>query len=134
MTVDPASEWPLSVQLAQLLRAAIRAAGLPPGARVPGEQDLARAYHVSRATADRALDALAAEGLITRRRGAGPVAAAAAAIAELHPVPGTRVSARLPACAKRATAGAGLWVPVLAVAEPGSPERLYGADRVVIVT
>ena len=134
MTVDPASEWPLSVQLAQLLRAAIRTAGLPPGARVPGEQDLARAYDVSRATADRALEALAAEGLITRRRGAGSVVAAFAAIAELHSLPGTRVSARLPACAERAAAGAGLWVPVLAVAGPGSPERLYGADRVVIVT
>ena len=73
MTVDPASEWPLSAQLAQLLRAAIRAARLPPGARVPGQQDLARAYDVSRATASRALDALAAEGLITRRRGAGSV-------------------------------------------------------------
>ena len=134
MRIDPASEWPLSAQLAQLLRAQIRAAGLEPGARVPGEQDLARQYRVSRATASRALDTLAAEGLITPRRGAGSVVAALAAIAELHPVAGTRISARLPATDERAAAGAGLWVPVLAVAEPGSPERLYGADRVVIIT
>ena len=133
MTVDPASEWPLSAQLAQLLRAQIRAAGLEPGVRVPGEQNLARDHRVSRATASRALDALAAEGLIIRRRGAGSVVAALA-IAELHPVAGARISARLPATDERAASGAGLWVPVLAVAEPGSPERLYGADRVVIIT
>jgi DNA-binding FadR family transcriptional regulator len=132
--IDPASEWPLAAQLAQLLRAQIRAAGLAPGAQVRREQDLAREYRVSRATASRALDALAAEGLITRRRGAGSVLAAFVAIAEVHPAPGTRVSARLPATAERAAAGAGLWVPVLAVAERGSPERLYGADRVVIIT
>ena len=134
VTVDPASEWPLAAQLAQLLRAQIRAAALAPGAPVRGEQDLARRYDVSRATASRALDTLAAEGLITRRRGAGPVVAVCAAIAEVHPVPGTRVSARLPATTERAATGAGLWVPVLAIAEPGSPERLYGADRVVIIT
>jgi DNA-binding GntR family transcriptional regulator len=108
VTVDPASEWPLSAQPAQLLRAQIRAAGLDPGARVPGEQDLARGYRVSRATASRALDALAAEGLITRRRGAGSAVAAVAAIAELHPVAGTRISARLSATGERAAAGAGL--------------------------
>jgi hypothetical protein len=49
-------------------------------------------------------------------------------------VAGTRISARLPASGERAAAGAGLWVPVLAVAEPRSPELLYGADRVVIIT
>jgi GntR family transcriptional regulator len=131
VAVDPASEWPLS---AQLLRAEIRAAGLEPGTRVRGEQDLAREYDMSRATASRALDALAAEGLITRRRGAGSVVAASAAITELHPLSGTRVSARLPATGERVAAGAGLWVPVLAAAEPRSPEQLYGADRVVIIT
>jgi DNA-binding GntR family transcriptional regulator len=132
--VDPASEWPLSAQLAQLLRMAIQTAGLAPGARVPAEHELAREHRVSRATASRALDVLAAGGLIVRRRGAGPVVAASGAVFELHPAPGTRISARLPATAERAAAAAGLWVPVLAVAEPGSPERLYGADRLVIVT
>jgi hypothetical protein len=47
--------------------------------------------------------------------------------------PGTRISARLPTTAEREAAGAGLWMPVLAIAEPGCPEQLYPADRVVIV-
>jgi len=134
MTVDPGSEWPLSAQLAQVLRAAILEAGLDRGARVPGENELVRGYNVSRATASRALQALATEGLITRRRGIGSVVLSAVGYTELHPAPRSRVSARLPVPAERAAAGAGLWVPVLAVAEPGSPELLYGADRVVIVT
>ena len=87
MRVDPASEWPLSAQLAQLLRMAIQTAGLAPGARVPAEHELARDQRVSRATANRALDVLAAEGLIVRRRGVGSVVAASGAVFELHPPP-----------------------------------------------
>lgn len=132
--LDPASEWPLSAQLAQLLRVAIRAAELMPGHRIPSENELADRHCVSRDTATRALALLAREGLITRRRGVGSIVAAAAAIAELRTAPGTRISARLPTTTERDAARAGLWVPVLAIAEPGSPEQLYPADSVVILT
>jgi DNA-binding GntR family transcriptional regulator len=134
MTVDAESEWPLVAQLAQVLRATIHEAELTPGDRVPSENELVSEYGVSRATANRALAVLADEGLITRRRGTGSVVLSVRMVAEVHPTPGTRISARLPTTTERDAIGAGLWVPVLAVAEPNWPERLYPADRVIILT
>lgn len=135
MTVDPASEWPLIAQLAQVLRATIRAAELEPGDKIPSEHELVGQHRVSRATANRALTILADEGLIVaRRRGTGSVVTSAGLISEVQPTRGTRISARLPTTTERDAAGAGLWVPVLAIVEPGSPERLYPADRVIVVT
>jgi GntR family transcriptional regulator len=43
----------------------------PPGSILPGEQKLAATLGVSRVTVRRAMDALAADGLVTRRAGAG---------------------------------------------------------------
>jgi DNA-binding transcriptional regulator YhcF (GntR family) len=133
MSVDPASVWPLSAQLAQLLRELIRTGQLGPGERVPSEPQLARKYSVSRDTAQRALTMLADEGLITRRRGVGSIVADVQPVTEVRARPGTRISARLPTAAEREAARAGMWVPLLAVAEPGWPEQLYPADRVVVV-
>jgi len=45
--------------------------GLGGGAMLPGEQDLAARYGVSRITAKRALDELARDGLVVRERGRG---------------------------------------------------------------
>jgi DNA-binding GntR family transcriptional regulator len=134
MTVDPDSEWPLVAQLAQLLRATIHAAELAPGDKIPSENELVAEYRVSRATANRALAVLADEGLISRRRGTGSVVLSVSVISEVHPAPGARISARLPSTGERDSVGAGLWVPVLTVAEPGWPERLYPADSVIILT
>jgi DNA-binding transcriptional regulator YhcF (GntR family) len=133
MNVDPASVWPLSAQLAQLLRERIRSGRLGPGDRVPSEPQLAREYSVSRDTAQRALAMLADEGLITRRRGVGSIVAAADPVTEVQARPGTRITARLPTAAEQQATRAGMWVPLLAVEEPGWPEKLYPADRVVVV-
>jgi len=133
MNVDPASVWPLSAQLAQLLRERIRSGRLGPGDRVPSEPQLAREYSVSRDTAQRALAMLADEGLITRRRGVGSIVEAADPVTEVKARPGTRISARLPTAAEQQATRAGMWVPLLAVEEPGWPEKLYPADRVVVV-
>src|SRR5262249_53860525 len=54
-------------------------------------------------------------------------------VTEVRAAPGARISARLPTAAERDAVGAGMWVPMLAVAEPGWPEQLYPADRVVVV-
>jgi hypothetical protein len=54
-------------------------------------------------------------------------------VTEVRAAPGARISARLPTAAERNAARAGLWVPMLAVVEPGWPEHLYPADRVVVV-
>jgi len=133
MTVEPASGWPLSAQLAQVLRELINSGRLAAGDRVPGEIDLAREHGVSRDTAQRALAALAEEGLIIRRRGVASIVAPTEPVREIRVEPGTRISARLPTAAERELAQAGRWVPLLAVAAPGWPEQLYPADRTVVV-
>jgi DNA-binding transcriptional regulator YhcF (GntR family) len=133
MEIDPASGWPLSAQLAQLLRELIRSGQLAPGDRVPSEPQLARDHSVSRDTAQRARAMLAEEGLITRRRGVGSIVSLVDQLTEVRAAPGARISARLPTAAERDAAHAGMWVPMLAVAEPGWPEQLYPADRVVVV-
>jgi len=75
-----------------LLRDEIARGDHPPGAVLPGEFRLAQAHGVSRVTIRRALDALAADGLIDRRAGAGtrvaartPVQGVAADFATLMP-------------------------------------------------
>ena len=62
---------PLYHQMFSLLRDRILNGEIPRGARIPTEFDLAEAFGVSRITAKRALDELAAEGLVERRRGNG---------------------------------------------------------------
>ena len=133
MSLDPASGWPLSAQLAQQLRRLIRSGQLATGERVPSEPQLTRQYQVSRDTAQRALALLADEGLITRRRGVGSIVATTDPVTEIQAARGARISARLPTAAERQAARAGPWVPLLAVATPGWPEGIYPADRVVVV-
>ncbi len=53
------------------LRADIVSGGRGSGARLPGELGMAAEYGVSRVTVRRALDALAADGLVERRPGSG---------------------------------------------------------------
>jgi DNA-binding GntR family transcriptional regulator len=133
MAVESASGWPLSAQLAQLLRELIRSGQLAAGDRISSETDLAREHDVSRDTAQRALAVLAAEGLIVRKRGVGSIVAETEPVREIRAEPGARISARLPTAAERDAAQAGRWVPLLAVSTPGWPEQLYPADRVVVV-
>src|SRR5258708_26137413 len=95
MTIDPASGWPLSAQLAQLLRERIRSGQLAPGDRVPSEPQLARDHALSRDNAQRALAMLADDGLITRRRGVGSIVAIVEPVIEVRAVPRARISARL---------------------------------------
>lgn len=62
---------PLYVQVRENLRERIRAGSLKPGAPLPNEFELARELGVSQGTVRKALDALAAEKLITRAPGRG---------------------------------------------------------------
>jgi DNA-binding GntR family transcriptional regulator len=59
---------PLYVRIRREIEARIRAGELPSGARLPTEKDLTAEYGVSRATAQRVLNDLAAAGLAIRRR------------------------------------------------------------------
>ncbi|PZO79758.1 MAG: GntR family transcriptional regulator [Sphingomonas hengshuiensis] len=65
---DPA---PLYMQLQLRIRQAIRDRELKQDEAIPAERELAMEFGVSRITARRAVNALAAEGLLVRRRGAG---------------------------------------------------------------
>lgn len=62
---------PLYHQMFSLLRDRILSGEIAQGARIPTEFELAGTFGVSRITAKRALDELAAEGLVERRRGKG---------------------------------------------------------------
>jgi len=57
--------------IADALRAEIDAGGLPPGSKLPSENELMSTYGVEQPTARRALEVLKNEGLIVARRGAG---------------------------------------------------------------
>jgi GntR family transcriptional regulator len=74
--VDARIPTPLYHQIFLILRGQIVEGRLKPGAQVPGEEELARQFNVSRITARRALAELAAEGLVTRGRGRGTHVAA----------------------------------------------------------
>lgn len=65
------SHAPLYFQLYSLLKNAILNGTLEIGAQMPTELQLAEAFGVSRITAKRAMDELAAEALVERRRGKG---------------------------------------------------------------
>src|SRR5690606_13920467 len=58
-------------EIASELRSRINAGELPPGGKVPGENELMAQYGVEQLTARRALDVLKNEGLIVARRGSG---------------------------------------------------------------
>lgn len=65
------SHSPLYYQLYTVLRGAIFDGKLAHNSQIPSEQRLADAFDISRITAKRAMDELAAEGLIARFRGKG---------------------------------------------------------------
>ena len=65
------SPTPLYYQLYTLLRGMILDGTLPFGERMPTEEQLAETFGVSRITAKRAMDEIAAEELVERRRGKG---------------------------------------------------------------
>lgn len=63
--------WPLTLQLAQILRSKVSSGEFAPGGRIAPEVKLAKEFGVSVITVQRALKELESEGLITRHRGRG---------------------------------------------------------------
>lgn len=64
---------PLYHQVYLVLRERIQSGDYRPGDTLPGEQELARAFDVSRITVKRALNELAANSLVSRHRGRGTI-------------------------------------------------------------
>jgi GntR family transcriptional regulator len=69
--LDPRSDRPLALQLADVLRAEIQEGIRRPGSQLPTESEFQRVYGVSRTTIRSALAALSAEGLVLTRKGFG---------------------------------------------------------------
>jgi GntR family transcriptional regulator len=69
--LDPRSDRPLALQLADLLRAEILEGQRRPGTQLPTESEFQHAYGVSRTTVRAALATLASEGLVLTRKGFG---------------------------------------------------------------
>lgn len=61
----------LYVQMADHIAARIEAGELPSGAKLPGEQELAREYRLGLQTARNALDALRKRGLVVTKPSKG---------------------------------------------------------------
>jgi DNA-binding transcriptional MocR family regulator len=79
VVLDRRSGTPLSVQLADALRAAASSGTLRPGDRLPSTRELAVALRVSRTVTAAAYDQLLAEGWAEGRRGVGTFVVGAAA-------------------------------------------------------
>ena len=69
--LDPRSDRPLALQLADLLRAEIQEGRRRPGSQLPTESAFQAEYGVSRTTIRTALATLASEGLVLTRKGFG---------------------------------------------------------------
>jgi GntR family transcriptional regulator len=69
--LDQSSRVPLYTQLQRALRRAIDARVLRPDDALPPERDLAVDLEISRITVRKAIEGLVAEGILTRRQGAG---------------------------------------------------------------
>ena len=73
LTLNPTSPTPLYHQLYTVLRERIVRGDFAPSQTLPGEQELAKLFDVSRITVKRALNELAASGLVSRHRGRGTI-------------------------------------------------------------
>jgi len=73
LTLNPGLPTPLYHQLYTVLRERIMRGDFAPSQTLPGEQELARMFDVSRITVKRALNELAASGLVSRHRGRGTI-------------------------------------------------------------
>jgi GntR family transcriptional regulator len=71
VSLDPYSPTPLYAQLESLLAAQIASAALPPGTRLPNEDELVKSYAVSRTTVRQTIQNLIRRGLVEIRRGKG---------------------------------------------------------------
>jgi GntR family transcriptional regulator len=69
--IDRGTDRPIYRQIAEDLRRQILSGELPPGAKLPTENELVEKYQVARLTTRQAIDVLKAEGLLDAIRGRG---------------------------------------------------------------
>jgi GntR family transcriptional regulator len=71
VTIDPISETPMYVQLADVLRAQIQSGEIAQGHPLPSLETLRQQYEIARGTAAKAVRVLVAEGLVVQAPGKG---------------------------------------------------------------
>ncbi|MCX4474764.1 GntR family transcriptional regulator [Micromonospora sp. NBC_01655] len=117
-------------RLAAALRARIAAGEWVPGTLLPAQARIGYDYGVGKATAQKAIDTLRAEGLIDVERGVGiRVRGPAPEVDELIGEPDQLVTARMPTPEERARFGMAEGVPVLVVRQPDGLMDVYPADE-----
>ncbi|HSB89140.1 MAG TPA: GntR family transcriptional regulator [Anaerolineales bacterium] len=82
--LDKDSPIPLYVQLARRLEGLIAEGALPVGARLPGEEELARRYDLNRHTVRHALALLVQYGVVHKARGVGSFVRRGRALTPVH--------------------------------------------------
>lgn len=69
--INPSNELPLYQKIMYLVEEKIKAGELSPGAKLPAERKLAEKLNVNRSTVIRAMEELAAQGVLIRKKGSG---------------------------------------------------------------
>ncbi|MEV0131432.1 winged helix-turn-helix domain-containing protein [Dactylosporangium sp. NPDC050688] len=119
--------------VADEIRTAILSGVYPPGTALPAEQRLCFEYRCGRDTVRDALDVVRGEGLIIKERGRPTRVTLHTDHVTVRLQPGTVVGARMPMRPETAVLQCRPEVPLLTVLGSDSAERLYPADRVLLV-
>lgn len=126
--VNPHSGVPAWQQLAEVLHARIESGEWAPGSLLPPSTRIGHEHGVGKATVQRALAELRAEGLIDLERGIGLRVREPVEVQVVRVPRGARTRSRMPTPAERAQLGIPEGVPVLLVTF-GGRTQVYAADR-----
>lgn len=131
--IDPEADRPIYKQLADFLRADIRAQRYKAGQLLPSERDLQEEYEVSLTSVRRALGILRSEGLVVTARGRGTRVRALGDVAVVNVPPGARITAR-PCTGVEAKRYGLAESTVVLVVEYRGETTLYAADSTELRT
>ncbi|WP_091652159.1 GntR family transcriptional regulator [Micromonospora pallida] len=130
--IDLHSGVPRHRQLADELRARLRAGEWAPGARLPSETRLSQEHGVGRGTVRRAVAMLRAEGLVDVASGRGTRVRELVDLERVAVPRGAVTRSRMPTVEERAEMDIPEGVPVLVVILGGRVRGVYPADRAEI--
>lgn len=127
--IDASSGVPLHRQIAAALRARIVSGEWPPGSLLPALPRLRYEYGVGKVTAQAAVAALRAEGLVTTERGVGIRVRERAERRDIIVDPKSTVECRMPTPDERHEFGLPEGVPVMVVTGPDGWVDVYPGDE-----
>lgn len=126
--INSESDTPLYVQVADLIRESIDNGVILPGDHLRAEADMEHEYGVGPATITRALNMLAAEGRIVRRRGYRAQVMPEVEREIVKVQRGSSFRSRMPTRAERKEMGLPVGVPVVEITY-GVKVSVHAADR-----